>query len=235
MVIFINEMSDFNYTPELPSSTTITINDISIHLYIVENSIWLFSNEHLAKNYEISQNTVRQHLKRNKDKLIEGNHWFKKKGWKPPHFPHFTLWTKQGFIKFGNFVKTAKADLVLTALGVKSRQTTKIESEVTEIIKRAFQGITDVKTQFSISGYKADLYLPELNIIVEIDEHNHDSYSPNDEDQREIVMKESLNCKIFRHNPHDKNKNIGDLINRIFKELIKIYNAIHSDGQGRAV
>ena len=215
-------MNDFNYLPELPSPTTITINDISIHLYIVDNSIWVFSNEHLAKNYEISQSTVRQHLKRNKDKLIEGNHWFKKKGWKPPSCPHFTLWTKEGFIKFGNFVKTAKADLVLTALGVKSRQTTKIESEVAEIIKRTFQGITDVKTQFSVSGYKADLYLPELNIIVEIDEHSHDSYSPNDEYWREIEMQESLNCEIFRYNPHSKNRNIGDLINILLKKLIKI-------------
>lgn len=215
-------MNDFNYLPELPSPTTTTINDISIHLYIVENSIWLFSNEHLAKNYGISQITVRGHLKRNKDKLIEGNHWFKKQGWKPPYYPHFTLWTKQGFIKLGNFVKTAKADSVLTALGVKSRQTTKIESEVIEIIKRAFQGITDVKTQFPVSMYKADLYLPELNIIVEIDEHNHDGYSPNDECWREIEMQESLNCEILRYNPHSKKKNIGDLINIIFKKLIKI-------------
>jgi len=83
-VILINEMNYFNYLPELPSPTTITINDISIHLYIVENSIWLFSTKHLAKNYGIDEITVRGHLKRNKDTLIEGRDWFKKGGWKPP-------------------------------------------------------------------------------------------------------------------------------------------------------
>ncbi len=214
-------MEEYNYHPEFPEQTTLNVNDISIQLYIVENNIWLFSNRQLAKNYNISENTVSRHLQRNKNTLIEGKHWFKKRGWKPPYYPDFTLWTKDGFIKFGNFVKNTKADKLLTTLGVKSRQTTKIESEIIEIIKNTFKGIAKVETHFPVSGYIVDIYFPELDIIIEIDEMGHESYDLGDEYLREILVKSSLNCEVIHFNPHDHSNNIGKVINKIIRKIMK--------------
>ena len=213
-------MEDYNYLPKLPEQTNLVINGISIQLYIVENDTWLFDNHQLAQNYGIKETTVRRHLQRNKNTLIEGKHWFKKQGWKPSSYPEFNLWTKEGFITIGNFIKNTKANKLLTALEVKSKQITKIESQLIEIIKNSFNGITSVESHFSVSGYIVDLYFPELSTVIEIDERGHESYNAGNEYLREILIQNSLNCEIIRFNPHDIKDNIGKVINKLVKKII---------------
>lgn len=213
-------MEDYNYLRKLPEQTNLVIDGISIQMYIVENDTWLFDNRQLAQNYEISETTVRRHLQRNKNTLIEGKHWFKKRGWKPPYYPDFTLWTKEGFITIGNFIKNTKANKLLIALGVKSKQITKIESQLIEIIKDSFDGITRVESHFSVSGYIVDLYFPELSAIIEIDEMDHESYNTENEVLREILVQNSLDSEIIHFNPHNTKNNIGNVINRLIKKII---------------
>ena len=59
-------MEDFNYEPDLPEPTTLNIGHVSIQLYIVEDNVWLFANEQMAKNYGVTEGTVRGHLQSNK-------------------------------------------------------------------------------------------------------------------------------------------------------------------------
>lgn len=214
-------MENYNYLAELPEQTVLVVDGISIQMYIVENDTWLFDNSQLARNYGINETTARRHLQRNLNTLIEGKHWFKKRGWKPRYYPEYNLWTKEGFIAIGNFIKTAQADNLLIALGVKSKQITKIESQVIDIIKKSFKGITRVESHFPVSGYIADLYFPDLNIIIEIDEMGHESYNAENEYLREILIQNSLNCEIMRFNPHNIKDNIGNVINKILKYIVK--------------
>ena len=213
-------MENYNYLKKLPEPTILKINGISIQLYVVEDDTWLFDNRQVAQNYGISENTVRAHLRRNKNVLIEGKHWFKKRGRKPPRYPEFNLWTKEGFVTIGNFIKTTKANNLLVALGITSKQITKIESQIIEIIRDAFEGNTKVESHYSVQGYTVDIYFPQLNIIVEIDEMNHESYDSGDEYLREILIQNSLNCEIIHYNPHDINDSIGKVINKILKRLM---------------
>jgi len=220
--LWLNEtMENYNYQYELPKETLLDVNGISIRLYVVEDSIWLFDNRQVADNYGISEATVRSHLKNNENILIEGKHWFKKQGWKPPNYPHFNLWTKEGFVTVGNFIKTSEANTLLIALGIKSKQVTKIESQLVEIIKNTFRDITKIESNFPVSGYFADIYFPDINTIVEIDERGHKGYDMYDELSREDSIRESLNCEIIRFNPHDIHDNVGNIINKLLKKIMK--------------
>ena len=67
-----------NFEPELPPATTININGVDLTLYIVEDGLWLLTDEQVAKAYGRAVNTIRRHVQRNKDVLIEGRDWFMK-------------------------------------------------------------------------------------------------------------------------------------------------------------
>lgn len=213
-----------NYRPELPKEQTITIEGISVCLYVVEDNLWLLSDAQVAKAYGISINTVRQHCNRNKDIIKKGTHWFYKQGKLPPNFPCLRLWTKEGLIELGNYIKTTKASILLKALGVKSRQRTKIESEYLEIISSAFKGISPYQYQYEVQGYKIDLYFPELKIAVEIDEHNHGSYDGGSEALREFTIKQALDCNIIKFNPNVLGANVGELINLVLVHYLRKLN-----------
>jgi len=208
-----------NYYDALPEETVLTVDDVDLCVYIVENGRWFFSNEQIAKNYGRSVTTISRHLQQHKDELIEGVHWFDKKGNLPRSFPHMKLWTKEGFIKLGNYVKSTQAERVLKALGVISRQETRLESRISDIIRDALQDFTTVVFQHPIKEYKVDIYFPDLNIVLEIDEMKHESYDNWNENYREAIIKEKLGCEFIRFNPNSNKENVGIVINNIFKRI----------------
>ena len=71
--------------------------------------------------------------------------------------------------------------------------------------------------QKSIGSYLLDMYLPEYNLNIEIDEYGHKDRCPEYEKNREDFIKLSLDCKILRFNPDDKNDNIFKFIGRLSK------------------
>jgi len=215
-------MEKYNYLPQLPEQSVLEINGESLQVYIVEDGTWLFDNRQVAYNYDSDEDTIRQQLYRYKsqNKLIEGKHWFHKNGWKPPRFPHYSLWTKEGFIALGCYKGSTKAEKILIGLGIKTRQATRIESELFKIIKNAFKGITVVETHYQISEYIVDLYFPNLSIIVEIDEMGHENYDSDKELYRESKIRNSSKCEILRFNPHNDQHNIGQVINKILKKIL---------------
>lgn len=71
--------------------------------------------------------------------------------------------------------------------------------------------------QKSIGSYLLDMYLPQYNLNIEIDEYGHKDRCPEYEKNREDFIKLSLDCKILRFNPDDKNDNIFKFIGRLSK------------------
>lgn len=211
-----------NYYAPLPKEQIIDIEGISIALHVIEGGVWLLTDTQVAQAYGISQVTVRRHLQRNKDVIVEGQHWFMKKGGLPSGFPHLRLWTLDGFIILGNFIKTAKANILLTSLGIKTRQMTKIESEYVYVINSTFEGIMPVRFQYPAGKYKVDIYFPSLRLAIEIDEFDHTTYSQENESVREEFVCSTLGCEILRFNPNLPGNNVGKLINAILRYAKKM-------------
>jgi len=66
--------------------------------------------------------------------------------------------------------------------------------------------------QKSVEKYKIDLYLPNNNIAIEIDEYGHIHREPTYEKNRENTIKSILNCKFLRINPDTENFNLATCI-----------------------
>ena len=63
------------------------------------------------------------------------------------------------------------------------------------------------------------MYLSEHKLVVEIDEKGHAERNQNEENEKQIKIKEHLNCKFYRINPDVKGSDI-------FLEISKIQNYI---------
>lgn len=70
-------------------------------------------------------------------------------------------------------------------------------------------------TQYPISNYKIDLYIPQNNIAIEIDEKEH-KYKKDYDLIRQNYIKSQIHCKFIRIN---EGESCGNVIARIVKEL----------------
>lgn len=86
-----------------------------------------------------------------------------------------------------------------------------------EIIISAISGILAYKTQYYIDGYRIDLYLPEINLAIEVDEYGHSDRDSDYEREREYHIAHELCCEVIRFNPDEKGFNVGKIINLILK------------------
>lgn len=77
----------------------------------------------------------------------------------------------------------------------------------------------EIQFQYSVEGYRIDMYLPEYNIAVECDEYNHRAYSSLAETTRTEVISDALQCRWIRYDPYKSNFNIFQLINKIYVEM----------------
>lgn len=69
--------------------------------------------------------------------------------------------------------------------------------------------------QFTVGPYRVDLYMPEYNLSIECDEHNHKNRDPEYEKERQQYIENELKCVFFRFNPDSKDFNIFKLIRNI--------------------
>lgn len=71
--------------------------------------------------------------------------------------------------------------------------------------------------QYGILSYRIDYFIPSLNIAIEYDENNHNSYTYEAHEGREKEIKEILNCKFIRVTDYNTDEyNIGYIIKSIF-------------------
>lgn len=69
--------------------------------------------------------------------------------------------------------------------------------------------------QYSVGKYRIDLYIPEYNTAIEIDEKEH-KYKQKYDCKRQIYIENKIHCKFIRVN---EGESCGSVIARIVKEL----------------
>ena len=73
--------------------------------------------------------------------------------------------------------------------------------------------------QYQCSRYRIDIYLPEKNIAIEINEYNHRDRDPKYESERECIIKDKLECTYHVINPDADGFNQYSMIKNLTKIL----------------
>ena len=94
------------------------------------------------------------------------------------------------------------------------------EQTVLESIKNAFEG-EDMQTQYSVLGYRIDLYFHKYKLAIEVDELGHADRNLSNEIERQKVLEKELDCVFIWINPDEKNFNISREINKIHRHIKK--------------
>ena len=96
----------------------------------------------------------------------------------------------------------------------------KKEQSVIESIRDTFKG-EDIRIQYTVLGYRIDLYFYEHKLAIEIDELGHNDRNTDYEIKRQREIEKELNCVFFKTNPDAADFNINKLNNQIFKHIIQ--------------
>jgi very-short-patch-repair endonuclease len=89
-----------------------------------------------------------------------------------------------------------------------------IENQTIGFIENSYKDALNVKRQFAIENYKADLYFIDHKLVVECDEFNHKDRDAEQEKIREKYIL-SLGNKIIRYNPNDNAFDLSDVLKKI--------------------
>lgn len=76
-----------------------------------------------------------------------------------------------------------------------------------------------IQCNYRLGKYKIDAYLPDLRLAIEIDEHNHKSYNPDQEKSREREIRNS-NIVLLRFNPHQHKTPAESLVSEVWKKTL---------------
>ena len=94
------------------------------------------------------------------------------------------------------------------------------EQTVLESINNAFEG-EDMQTQYSVLGYRIDLYFHKYRLAIEVDELKHADRNLSNEIERQKALEEKLSCVFIRINPDEQNFSIFREINKIHRHINK--------------
>ena len=89
------------------------------------------------------------------------------------------------------------------------------EQRIINSIKDVFEG-ENIGTQYSVLGYRIDLYFDEYKLAIEVDKLGHADRNINNEIERQKALEKELTCVFIRINRDEKDFNI-------FKEISKIH------------
>ena len=87
-------------------------------------------------------------------------------------------------------------------------------------MKNAFE-VEDMQTQYSIWGYRIDLYFHKHKLAIEVDELVHADRNLSNETERQKAIEKKLNCIFIRINLDEKNFNIFEEINKVHRHIKK--------------
>ena len=93
------------------------------------------------------------------------------------------------------------------------------EQVVINSIKDAFEG-ENMQTQYTVLGYRIDLYFQKYKLAIEVDELGHNDRNIDYEIQRQ-ALKRKLNCVFITINPDAVDFNIFREINKIHRHIKK--------------
>ena len=94
------------------------------------------------------------------------------------------------------------------------------EQTVLKSIKDAFEG-EDMQTQYSVLGYRIDLYFHKHKLAIEVDELGHADRNLSNEIERQKELETELDCVFIRINPDEKKFIIFKEINEIHRNIKK--------------
>jgi len=122
------------------------------------------------------------------------------------------------------FSKTRKSEIIEISnnlnIKINNKIYTCIEAETIKCILDSFNG-EKMMQQYKVKQYFIDLYFPEYKLALECDEKQHNVKNNIEKDIiREIYIKDNLDCTFIRYKPYDKEFNIFDIINKIYKHII---------------
>ena len=92
------------------------------------------------------------------------------------------------------------------------------EQTIINSIKDTFEG-ENIQTQYSVLGYRIDLYFHEYKLAIKVDELGHANRNINNKIERQKALEKELNFVFIRINPHKKDLNIFTEINKIHRQL----------------
>ena len=96
------------------------------------------------------------------------------------------------------------------------------EQTIINSIKDTFEG-ENVQTQYSVLGYRIDLYFHEYKLAIEVDELVHTNRNINNKIERQKALEKELNSIFIRINPDEKDFNIFKEINKIHRHIKKFF------------
>ena len=76
-----------------------------------------------------------------------------------------------------------------------------------------------MKPQYTVIGYKIDLFFHKYKLAIEVDELGHNDRNIKYETQRQRAIERKLGCVFIRINPDEKNLNIFRVINKIHRHF----------------
>ena len=76
-----------------------------------------------------------------------------------------------------------------------------------------------MQTQYSVLGYKTDLYFCDYKLTIEVDERGHKSRNIDHKIKRQKAIEKEFNCKFIRINPDEENFNIFRAQKKIFRHI----------------
>ena len=96
------------------------------------------------------------------------------------------------------------------------------EQSILKSVMDAFEG-ENMQTQYSVLGYKIDLYFHEYKLAIEVDEKVHKVRNIDHEIKRQNALEKEFICKFIRINSDQKDFNIFKTINEIHRKIKKLH------------
>ena len=94
------------------------------------------------------------------------------------------------------------------------------ETSIAEKITKIFSN-ENIALNKKINNRKLDIWFKNHNLIIEVDEGNHENYDSDDEKEREDMFKKR-NFKIFRCNPNDPEFDLFTFLGEINLYILKL-------------
>ena len=79
-----------------------------------------------------------------------------------------------------------------------------------------------MQTQYSVLGYRIDLYFHKYKLAIEVDELENADRNINNKIERQKALERELNFVFIRINPDGKDFNILKIINEIYRHIKKL-------------
>ena len=96
-------------------------------------------------------------------------------------------------------------------------------SKEQSVLKSAMDGFEgeNMQTQYSVLGYRIDLYFHNYKLAIEVDEKGHKNRNIDHEIKRQKAIEKELGCEFIRIDPDEEDFNIFKDINEIHRHIKK--------------